>query len=63
MSGKGKLVWKNGKKYEGDFENGDFNGFGVYTMKVIGRMTWDQEKENLSGKMDQSKNKYMKMVH
>jgi hypothetical protein len=30
-SGKGKLVWKDGSKYEGDFENGLRNGFGVYT--------------------------------
>ncbi len=30
-SGKGKLIWKSGAKYEGDFENGLRNGFGVYT--------------------------------
>ncbi len=30
-SGKGKFVWKNGSKYEGDFENGNYNGFGVAT--------------------------------
>ncbi len=31
MEGKGKLVWKDGAKYEGNFENGDFNGFGIHT--------------------------------
>ena len=30
-SGKGKFVWKNGEKYEGNFENDLRNGFGVYT--------------------------------
>ncbi len=30
-SGKGKLVWKSGAKYEGEFENGLPNGFGVFT--------------------------------
>ncbi len=27
----GKLVWKNRGKYDGNFENGQRNGFGVYT--------------------------------
>jgi hypothetical protein len=30
-SGKGKLVWKDGSKYMGDFEKDLRNGFGVYT--------------------------------
>ncbi len=31
ISRKGNLLLKSGAKYEGDFENGRFNGFGVYT--------------------------------
>jgi hypothetical protein len=30
-SGKGKFVFKDGSKYEGDFKNNVFHGFGVYT--------------------------------
>ena len=31
MAGTGKLVWENGDVYEGEFENGKYNGYG--TMK------------------------------
>ena len=30
MSGNGKFVWKDGAEYEGNYENGARNGFGVY---------------------------------
>jgi hypothetical protein len=31
QSGKGKLSWKDGSKYEGDFKNSIRHGFGVQT--------------------------------
>ena len=30
MNGKGKIVWKNGQFYEGDFVNDQKQGIGVY---------------------------------
>jgi hypothetical protein len=53
-----KLVWKDGTKQEGNFENGslEFTPFQKKmqqtTMKAFGRITGCQEKESLSGKME-----------
>jgi hypothetical protein len=30
--GKGKIVWKSGNSYEGQFELGELHGFGTYTV-------------------------------
>ena len=29
MNGYGKIIWKNNKSYEGEFEDDQSNGFGV----------------------------------
>lgn len=30
MSGKGVMIWADGRKYEGDFLNDNKHGFGIY---------------------------------
>ncbi len=69
-SGKRKLIWKDGTTHDGNFENDSINGFGVYTfqkkmkensMKVIGRSTKCQKKENMSGTMENNMRKTLKM--
>jgi hypothetical protein len=29
MHGQGKFTWKSGETYEGSWENGDMNGYGI----------------------------------
>ena len=56
QSGKGKLVFKDGEKYEGDFENDLRNGFGVYTYSKENERDyyeghWKEDKRSGKGKL------------
>ena len=48
MSGKGKLTWANGDIYQGNFQNGKYQGFGVMTYsdgsKAAG--VWDKGRKH-----------------
>jgi hypothetical protein len=56
MSGKGKLVFKSGDKYEGNFENFDFNWFGDHTYSKESSSDyyeghWKDGKRSIKGKL------------